>query len=543
MKRRQLSIFLAALFISSSATNAFANPPVEHELIQPDPRDDLALKVLLDGDLPAALETRSGVMHAPDPRAPTAPNDPAFGAGQGPVQSDPDAKFTPDRDTRRPDVSPSNDPFTPSIAPFERLAAYDAIHADYTLAVESPGLVALSARSDVAHDGSEEQFFANMEVDVRPGAKVRIPSIGPDARVVHAHAGVAGKDVPFRLWHDGADNWFIEGFGRARIRLVMELTIARGAFGGEFLLDHWTDLPAISPLPANAQAAAAIVTQHIGVNKSMPPRDVVKKLVTYFRAFVDSKDPPANSGDMYLDLALAQKGVCRHRAFAFVVTARSLGIPARLAVSDNHAWVEVHDAHAWRRIDLGGAGNETSEPKQTARYQPPQDPFAWPSNASRGEDLARTSATSSGNGGGGSQNGGTNATTSSSASASASASPSAAASAQNNPTTANTAAAQAKDDRPTSRVVMTVADTDARRGSALHVNGSVSADGDSCGNLVVEIILRDDKHHELTVGSVATDDKGAFTAAIVVPQNVPLGDYDVFAHTAGDARCGGGISN
>lgn len=90
---------------------------------------------------------------------------------------------------------------------------------------------------------------------------------------------------------------------------------------------------------------------------------------------------------------------------------------------------------------------------------------------------------------------------------------------------------------------MTVADTDARRGSALHVNGSVSADGDTCGNLVVEIILRDDKHHELTVGSVATDDKGTFTAAIVVPTNVPLGDYDVFAHTAGDARCGGGISN
>ncbi|MEO7114030.1 MAG: transglutaminase-like domain-containing protein, partial [Polyangiaceae bacterium] len=373
MKRRSLTVLLAALFVSSSATNAFANPPVEHELIQPDPRDDLALKVLLDGDLPAALETRSGVLHAPDPRAPTAPNDPAFGAGTGPVQSDPDAKFTPDRDTRRPDVSPSNDPFTPSIAPFERLAAYDAIHADYTLAVESPGLVALSARSDIAHDGSEEQFFANMEVDVRPGAKVRIPSIGPDARVVHAHAGVAGKDVPFRLWHDGADNWFVEGFGRARIRLVMELTIARGAFGGEFLLDHWTDLPAISPLPANAQAAAAIVTQHIGVNKSMAPRDVVKKLVTYFRAFQDSKDPPNATGDMYLDLALAQKGVCRHRAFAFVVTARSLGIPARLAVSDNHAWVEVHDARAWRRIDLGGAGNETSEPKPTVRYQPPQD--------------------------------------------------------------------------------------------------------------------------------------------------------------------------
>lgn len=171
MKRRPLSILLGAIFILSSASNAFANPPVEHELIQPDPRDDLALKVLLDGDLPAALDTRSGVLHAPDPRAPTAPNDPAFGTGQGPVQSDPDAKFTPDRDTRRPDVSPSDDPFTPSIAPFERLAAYDAIHADYTLAVESPALVALSARSDIAHDGSEEQFSRTWKSTFVPAPK------------------------------------------------------------------------------------------------------------------------------------------------------------------------------------------------------------------------------------------------------------------------------------------------------------------------------------------------------------------------------------
>ncbi|MEO8877350.1 MAG: transglutaminase-like domain-containing protein [Polyangiaceae bacterium] len=536
---------LAALSTLASPV-AVAAPgavPVEHELIQPDPRDDLALQVLLDGDLPAALKTRSGILHAPDPRAPTAPTDAAFGAaGSSLVQSDPDAKFTPDRDTRRPDVSPAVDPFTPSVAPFERLAAFDQVHADYTLGVETSALVSLSPRSDIAHDGSEEQFFANLEVDVRPGARVRIPSVGPDTRVVHAHAGIAGKDVPFRLWKDGADNWFVEGFTRGRIRLVMELTIPRGAFGGEFQLDRWTDVPAISALPLNAQAAAAIVTHHIGVSKAMPPRDVVKKLVGYFRAFVDSKDPPSSTGDMYLDLALSQKGVCRHRAFAFVVTARSMGIPARMAVSENHAWVEVHDARAWRRIDLGGAGNETSEPKPTTHYQPPADPFSWPSNASRGEDLARSSAGSgpdSQNGGG---SGGGNGTSSASASAGTSASATPAGSAKPNPSTLENKP-DPKDERPSSKLTMIVADTDTRRGGALHVKGEVSADGEKCRNLVVDIFLRDDKHHEVSVGSVATDDKGAYSAAIVVPQNVPIGDYDVLAHTSGDARCGAGISH
>ena len=122
---RFLPCALVAILAVAPVATAAPNAPIEHELIQPDPRDDLVLKVLLDGDLPAALDTRSGVLHAPDPRAPTQPSDQAFGAGQSPVQSDPDAKFTPDRDTRRPDISPSNDPFTPSIAPFERLAAYE----------------------------------------------------------------------------------------------------------------------------------------------------------------------------------------------------------------------------------------------------------------------------------------------------------------------------------------------------------------------------------------------------------------------------------
>ena len=77
----------------------------------------------------------------------------------------------------------------------------------------------------------------------------------------------------------------------------------------------------------------------------------------------------------------------------------------------------------------------------------------------------------------------------------------------------------------------------------MKVSGSVTAEGDACPSLVVDILFRDEKHHELAVGSVATDDKGAFTSSIVVPTNVPVGDYDVIAHTVGDARCGAGISN
>ena len=83
---------------------------------------------------------------------------------------------------------------------------------------------------------------------------------------------------------------------------------------------------------------------------------MVAKLVAYFRSFVDSDEFPTDRDDVYLALALSKKGVCRHRAFAFLVTALGLGLPARMITNEAHAWVEVSDGSLWRRIDLGGAG-------------------------------------------------------------------------------------------------------------------------------------------------------------------------------------------
>jgi hypothetical protein len=88
-------------------------------------------------------------------------------------------------------------------------------------------------------------------------------------------------------------------------------------------------------------------------------------------------------------------------------------------------------------------------------------------------------------------------------------------------------------------------DNDARRAAAIHANGLVQAAVDACANVVVEIALRPTgpgarrgPRTDLRVGSVATDAKGAYTGALVVPSNVPVGDYEVVATTPGDMRCG-----
>jgi hypothetical protein len=508
------------------AVSAHAATPMLHERIPPDPAEDARLGVTLDGDLPAALSTPSGMVTAPDPhRTPESkgrPLDPAV------ASAPPNAKFHPDRDTHRPDVVPYEDPFTPSIAPFKRLLAFDTVDATYELAVRDARMTPMSPRAQAAPDGSDDSFFGDVVLDLAPSRPERVPSVGPGAKILHAHAGVGDADVSVRFFHDGADNWFVVGETSARVRLVMDLSIPRATFGGSMADPAWSDLPKVPPLPPNVAAAAAQVAAHIGVSRAQAPRQVLSKLVAYFRGFTDSNDPPLAGSDVYLALALSKKGVCRHRAFAFLVTALGLGLPTRMITNEAHAWVEVHDGSMWKRIDLGGAGRALDAPLAgTVKHTPPPDPFAWPSNATRGEDLADRARASN------ASPGGANASSKHATAAGTPSSPSSA------PPSAS-AANRADDDRPASRVALVAMGGDARRGVPLHVHGDVTAGRESCGHVLVEVGLRDADGTQVPLGALATDDDGKYEGALVVPASAPLGDYDLYARTAGDSHCGPG---
>jgi hypothetical protein len=520
--------FLLAVVVALAAgptPTALAGGPVLHEPIPADPTEDARLGVAIDGDLPAALSTPSGVVPAPDPRR--LPSSPA----PGPTNDAPNATFHPDRDTHRPEVVPHDDPFTPSTAPFKRLVAFDAVNASYTLSVRDSRLVPLSSRSQAAPDGSDDSFFGDLVVDLVPDRPQRIPSVGPGAKIVHAHAGVGSADVPVRFLHDEADNWFVVADTSTRARLVVELAIPRAAFGGEFGDPGWSDLPKVASLPPNVARAAADVAAHIGVSRGLSPREAVAKLVGYFRGFVDSDEFPTDKEDVYLALAMSKKGVCRHRAFAFLVTALGLGIPTRMVANEAHAWVEVNDGSLWRRIDLGGAGRALDASLTGGvKHVAPPDPFAWPPNATRGDDLAenaRNANTSPGSNGGA----GKSATA---------ALPPGSPRAPTSPGDARDGNAGAPDERPSSRVFVEVASGDARRGAPLHVHGDVVAEGGACGHLLVELGLRDGRGHDVPLGALATGEDGKYEGALIVPASVPLGDYDVYARTVGDARCGHG---
>jgi hypothetical protein len=91
-----------------------------------------------------------------------------------------------------------------------------------------------------------------------------------------------------------------------------------------------------------------------------------------------------------------------------------------------------------------------------------------------------------------------------------------------------------------SHVALSIDDSSARRGVSLRVHGDVTADGAACGHVLVELGLHDGRGLDVALGALATDDEGKYDGALVVPSAVPLGDYDLYARTLGDARCGRG---
>jgi hypothetical protein len=505
------------------ALPAHADGPIVHEYIPPDAAEDLRMGATTqDGQMPAAIDTRSGVLAAPAEQR-SAPSQVAYGGSATPDSID--ASYRIDRDTSRPDSVRYDDPFIPAVTPFKRLYAYDDLDEGFELVVHDKLLRPIEVGGEARPD--DDQFYGDLFVDVVPGVPVRIPSVGPGAHVLVARAEPALK---FELVRDGADNWFIVGDARERVRLVLELSIARRVFGSEFGEASWAELArSVPPLPPAARAAATDVLSSIGVSQSQRPRDAVRTLVNYFRTFAPSDDAPhASSGAaLYSELALSRKGVCRHRAYAFVVSALALGIPARLVRNEAHAWVEISDGLSWHRVDLGGAASHIDYEQHSSehQHQPPADPYQWPPGSESAQDLSAQASST------GAKPGASAMPASSGAPPRLARPPAASSSAANEPP------APHDDPHLSADVSLSAEEHELRRGARLHVSGTARAERELCAFSRVDIALRDKTGAEHWLGALATDQNGKYDGRVALPFELEVGDYSVVASTPGSAQC------
>ena len=539
---RALRLAASALIAVGLSLAAFAQAgPVLHEYFEVDLEEDLEFGATTrDGAFPAALETESGIVPAPQPNRDSTPTTTTYGGLSTPNSAD--STYRIDRNTTRPSLVKYDDPFTPPITPFKRLYAYDAVDEGLELFVSDKTLTKVRLGGQAAE--GEDQFYADLFVDLAEGSPVRIPSVGPHARVLRAQLE---PPTQFEILQDGAENWFIRADKRMRARLMMQISVPRAVFGSPFANVSWSRLARhLVSLPAPLEREASAVLAELGLSQLMLPREAVTRLVDYFRAFKPSEQlPEARSGTaLYAELTLSQKGVCRHRGYAFVITALRLGLPSRFVRNEAHAWVEVYDGQVWHRIDLGGAAGQLQSDQDTRvpPHRPPSDPFGWPEGSESALDMAsgaqtsNTQNTSGGNGLSGSGQGDVSQQGNRTQQGSAP-------DAQNDSTAAATGSdpeteQDPEDARPSTVLDFRLSSDTARRGMPLQIKGTALTDGDPCAYARVDVLLRPQTGDPVAIGSLPTNDQGQFTGAVTIPLGIDVGHYELTLSTPGTARCG-----
>jgi hypothetical protein len=353
---------------------------------QPDPRTIGGS----NGGMPAAIKAGDKIIPKPALTDPDkAPKDePVLGAGG--FGADRDTQMKPDDQTGPDDTLRYVSVFNPDVLPFKRMSAFEAVADDYLLKVGRTALVEVPV-GGVTDNTKRDYFRASVLLKLEPGKDVPLPSVAPDMRILSYETK---PKVTLKFEKDGADNFYVrtdESGASGTFRLIFDCDADANYFAPSLPNSrHYTARqiatmtpPEIKPvMPAKVRVEAQRTLDKLGLDPDMDIQVSFNKLVDYFRAF-EAKTLPPTSGDIYRDLCDSQAGVCRHRSFAFMITANALGFPTRYVQNEAHAFVEVwFPERSWQRIDLGGAAlrMEVSGADDKTLHRPrAEDPFSKPS--------------------------------------------------------------------------------------------------------------------------------------------------------------------
>jgi len=524
-----LGVVLGLVAVATAAAE-----PVLHEYVDLGPGS---------GPIEPALTGPLGAPRGAPADAERAANGTDDDAAEGAASAGPAPTFSIDRDTARPDSVGYADPFTPTVVPFKRAVVYDGVDRRGDLLVRDDGLTEVPTVP--MPRPNDESFHASFELDLVAGEPASIPSVAPGARLV-----LVSREprVPLRIGFDSAENWFVTANTTRHVRLTLQIVADRRVFGSTYPDVAASALaPVLVPLPSEVKESALEVARALGISPSARPRDIVFGLVDHFRRFTASERRPTSQGlSLYRELALTARGICRHRAYAFMITALGLGVPTRMALNEAHAWVEVFDGEIWHRIDLGGAADRLeSDDEGRPRHVEPHDPFAWPDRRESGLAMAERRAAPSASEPGAEAGPGQERVPGAEPSPPDPAEPGQRLAAPEAPLPSAPAAppepAPSEAPATPADVLLRTQAERAERGKSLFVSGLVQSGGRVCSGARVDISLVQPERADLPLGRLVTDPRGEFRGNLVIPWNAALGEHTVLATATGCAPRGRGV--
>ncbi|MGE0788239.1 MAG: transglutaminase domain-containing protein [Sandaracinaceae bacterium] len=537
-------VVIPSLALSADAQDA---EPILHEYVPDLGSDEGTVVVSSGGETPDAIVYQGELLPPPDP-GPMRADERAMRAGAGDSMRSEEVgrrspSFRPDRVTDLQGTIGYYAVFTPSIAPFKRVTALDRVSIgpggipEITIHDETRTIVPIEGAGSELGDGVvRDRFWGSVVLDFAEGATVPLPSVAPSSRILTLETD---PPTPLTISKDRADNFYATAPAGVRHEVrVTFLTDAPRAYFAAPVPDGPVDMNAelVPPMPATVAHDGLELAGEIGVDRSSTYVEALAALTAHFRSFEESSAPPRDTGNIFLDLARGMRGICRHRAYGFVLTAHALGMPARFVQNEAHAWVEVMlPDRAWMRVDLGGAANGL-EPRglgDRPSYRPTErDPLPRPPEYERAyAEAARFSAAAS--------PGAMSAEGSDEAGAGASPPPGAG-SAFDGPTAVPTGVDHA---RGAVALLLDRRQFEVFRGRELEVTGSVRGDGAPIAGLRVEVVLRAPRGEtEWLLGVTVSRETGRFRGVFGIPPDLPVGDYTLSVRTPGDARWGAAVA-
>jgi transglutaminase-like putative cysteine protease len=293
----------------------------------------------------------------------------------------------PDRSTQKEASLSYQASFDPSVVPFKRNRALNHVDANGNLELVAGEHRPVPVIGHRVAPG-REVFWGSVVVISEADEAIPLPTVAPDSRIL---AYRAEPERELRFERDQADNLYLRAGGPASFHLVYLIDADSKYFSRR--TPHRASLADIPKrlrpkLPARFMKAGLEVAKTLGLSRDTPYFELVDGLVGYFRSF-EPGEPPPETGDIYRDLALGRRGICRHRGYAFLVTAHALGVPARYVFNEAHVFVEIWmpgRPAGWVRADLGGGAEGLTIEGGSARvrHRPlSADPFSRPENYQR----------------------------------------------------------------------------------------------------------------------------------------------------------------
>jgi hypothetical protein len=549
---------LAAAAVAAAAGVAIAQTASRHKLHEdlPSPSDKPTPMIGGSGSgHAAAFVAGDKVLPKPPadrPSGATPSEEPVLGAGG--FAADRRTTMAPDGNTGPDNTLHYVSVFNPDVLPFKRMSALDAVADDYTLKIAHTALVDLPVGGTT--DPARDPFWGSVLIRLTPGQDVPLPSVAPDMRIMWYEAT---PKIALRFEKDGADNFYVrsdESNAAGTYRLIFLADADAGYFAPSLPTGaHYTPRTMnvavpheLQPsLPDKVRRQAERTIDRLRVDADMDLGVVFNRLVGYFRAF-QAKPLPPSSGDIYRDLCDSQAGVCRHRAFAFMITANALGIPTRFVENEAHAFVEVwFPDRRWQRIDLGGAAlrMEVQGAGSKTLHRPRgDDPFEKPPEykqnytqlqgdikgltrqqlADKRKPLSQAPASgvfdtpATGSGG---------------------PAPDRILPDQSLPVVTR------DPKKPSPRLTVTTADDHAFRGADIHVEGRAQVGGKPLADHTVDVFLSpagSGGSGSIFLGRAVTEPDGTFRADFAVPGTMALMAYDIWLSSPEDASYNAALS-